>query len=140
MNIKVEDDVHDQKPIQRATYIENPEKRTSRLVAKKREAKSIEIKEKKKPAMKATEEQRTNKHVFDGSAGVPLARKIQLTQPKERRKFERKSTRTAEDLSKMRSKKPVLPKLEAETGLMFGKGYRELHKSRYKPTSTLELL
>ncbi|XP_053385477.1 uncharacterized protein LOC128550439 [Mercenaria mercenaria] len=140
LHVKVEDITNDPKRIQRATYVEKSDNRSSRLVAKKREPKPSENKELKKLALKTIDEESADKTTVAESFGMSAARGTKPTHPKYRRKFERKSTRTSEDMSRMRSKKPVLPKLEPETGLMYGKGYRELHKNRYRPASTLELL
>lgn len=140
LNVNIEDNINDKKSLQHATYIEKPfESRRSRVDSQKKELKAKEINELRKPTLKTIEEESTFKGTVSGSLDISKTREMKHTTTKDRRKFERKKTRTSEDIAGMRSKKPILPKLD-KVGLKFGRGYKELHKNRYNPPASLELL
>lgn len=114
INVKT-DDIKEPGKIQRATYVDNSLKQGS----------------KSKPR-KANEQQRSN------DTDRVRAKDFNTTK-RERRHVERKSTRTALDISKMRAKKPVLPEIKKEQAIYTEKGYKELHKDKYNK-GTLALL
>lgn len=140
LNVNIDDDVNAKKSLQHATYVERPsESSYSRVVSQKKEVKARETNELRKPTLKTIEEESAFKGTIAGSLGISKTRGMKLTTTKDQRKFERKKTRTFEDITGMRSKKPILPKLD-KVGLKFGRGYKELHKNRYNPPASLELL
>lgn len=141
LHVKIDDEIPDPKRIQHATYVEKPEKHKHSLVAKKRATKENKTKSDFKIfSLTTIEEDSSFKKTVSDSLGISATRGMKASNRRERRKFERKLTRTAEDMAAMRSKKPVLPKVQSDSGLTFGKGYKELHKNRYSHAATLELL
>lgn len=139
LNVKIEEDIPDPRKIQRATYVEKAEKQTHRLTGKKK-AEDSKKKNNKIFSLTAIEEESSFKKTVPGALGISSTRGIDAQARKARRRFERKTTRTSEDMAAMRAKPPVLPTVRSDHSLVFGKGYKDLHKNRYRSTSTLELL
>ncbi|KAH3861344.1 hypothetical protein DPMN_024271 [Dreissena polymorpha] len=135
------DDIKDPKGLQRATYvekepIENTNVREIRLVAKKRHENQQRSTVATKPILHAIKEE----HVDRPTIGAAMNRGLKALPPKIHKTYDRKTTRTNLDIKQgMRFRKPKLLSVQTSE-LKFGKGYSELHKTKYKPNSKLALL